>query len=452
LLHRAPAGWVSDTLIVPRLVFVLLLLSSFGVSPALAGDRPSVEERDAAKKARKEARLARQTDPRRLETGLFPGAAYDSNLGFGTGIVGNLAKLDPDFDPYKWRLAAQIFLYFDGGADGLPEITYVHNYADLDLPGLIGGRLRVRSRVWFRRQIDTGWYGLGNESVASQPWEDLEEGSEAYVVARRFHEYDAIEAGGRSFVRALLAEDLEFFGGASIFWVWPTVYPESRLELDLAGGSGEATVHALVGAERHGVLEGVGGLLFDTRDSETDPERGVYTEFSVRGGPVFEANTGYFGVNAVGRLYIPVVPYYLTLGLRGLGDVLLGSPPFYELARTGGFWPIEALAGPMGVRGMRARRYHGKVKLLANLEARFRFFSLRVFGNHTTIGAVAFLDAGRTWADTAPHPELDGLAPGIKVGVGTGLRIRFGTTFMVRADFAWTSDGSGIYVDVDHVF
>lgn len=415
-----------------------------GLDPAAAR-----AETRARKKA---ARRARQEDPHRVEPGLFPGAAYDSNLGFGTGVVGNVAQLDPRYDPYRWRIAAQVFLYIDEAASGSPEVTYMYNYADVDVPSLQGGALRLRSRVWFRRQIDAGWFGLGNAAEAREPWTGLQEGSEAYVAARRYQEFDSMEAGGRAFLRVELAPDLEFFGGATVFWMWPTVYPGSRLEEDLEGASGEATRHAIVGAERHGVLEGIGGLLWDTRDDETDPERGLFHEVSLRGGPVFEADTGYLGVNLHARLYLPVVPYYFTLGLRVMGDLLVGDPPFYELARTGGYWPGEGLSGPLALRGMPARRYHGKVKLFGNLEARLRFFTLRVLGQRTTVGAVAFLDAGRVWADTVPRPELDGLAPGVKVGAGTGLRIRFGTTLMVRADFAWTGDGSGIYVDVEHIF
>ena len=426
---------------------LLLLL----LAPLLVGAAPA-EERADARAARKASRRARQEDPRRVEPGLFPGAAYDSNLGFGTGVVGNVAQLDPAFDPYRWRLAAQVFLYIDEGATGLPEVTYMYNYADLDVPGLAGGALRVRSRLWFRRQIDAGWFGLGNASEAQEPWTGLEEGSEAYIAAHRFQEFDSMEAGGRAFFRLRIAPKLEFFGGATLFWLWPTVYPGSRLEQDLAGGSGQATKDAIVGAERHGVLEGIGGLLWDTRDDETDPERGLFNELSVRGGPVFEAEAGYLGFNAHARLYLPVVPFYFTLGLRAMADVLLGQPPFYELARTGGFWPVEGLSGPLALRGMPARRYHGKVKVLGNLEARFRFFTLRVLGQRTTVGALAFLDAGRVWADTVPRPELDGAAPGVKVGAGAGLRLRFGTTLMVRADFAWTAEGSGIYIDVEHIF
>jgi hypothetical protein len=441
---------VSDTAAVrPSLVLLLVALGAVPGVAAEAGDPPPAALRKAQRQA---ARRARQADPRRLEAGLFPGAAYDSNLGFGTGLVGNLARLDPDLDPYKWRLAAQVFLYVDGGPDGSPEVTFVHNYVDLDRPGLLGGRLRLRARAWFRRQVDTGWYGLGNASVASEPWAGLDEDSADYVQARRFHEYDVVVAGARGSARAVLAPDLEFFGGLALMWIWPTLYPGSRLELDRDGGSGAATAAALVGVERHGVLEAVGGLLWDTRDSETDPERGTFTECSVRGGPVLEAETGYAGLNAHARLYIPVVPYHLTIGIRGLADVLLGDPPFHELARTGGFWPLEAVAGPLAVRGIPTRRYHGKVKLIGNLEARMRFFTLRIFGQATTLGGVAFLDLGRVWADSTPRPELDGAGPGAKIGVGTGLRVRFGTTFMVRVDFAWSAEGSAIYADVEHVF
>ena len=45
------------------------------------------------------------------EATVVPGAAYDSDLGFGFGVVSDVARHHPDFDPFKARMAAQLFLY-----------------------------------------------------------------------------------------------------------------------------------------------------------------------------------------------------------------------------------------------------------------------------------------------------------------------------------------------------
>ena len=64
----------------------------------------------------------------------------------------------------------------------------------------------------------------------------------------------------------------------------------------------------------------------------------------------------------------------------------------------------------------------------------------------------AFVEAGRVWWGLQTRPELDGRDLGLKVGAGFGLRIRMGTSFVLRGDFAWSADGSGAYIDVNHIF
>ena len=103
--------------------------------------------------------------------------------------------------------------------------------------------------------------------------------------------------------------------------------------------------------------------------------------------------------------------------MRVAGDVLVGNPPFAELPRWGDSY---AVGGQSGVRGVPAQRYYGKVKVIGNLEARAHFFNFRFLGKDLTLGGAAFADGGRVWADTTPHPELDGTGLGIKYGLGGG--------------------------------
>jgi len=59
-------------------------------------------------------------------------------------------------------------------------------------------------------------------------------------------------------------------------------------------------------------------------------------------------------------------------------------------------------------------------------------------------GIVGFADAGRVWADTSFHPELDGTGIGLKYGVGGGLRLQSGSSFVLRADVAWSPDARAL--------
>jgi hypothetical protein len=52
------------------------------------------------------------------------------------------------------------------------------------------------------------------------------------------------------------------------------------------------------------------------------------------------------------------------------------------------------------------------------------------------------------------HPELDGRGPGLKYGVGGGVRLTSGTAFVLRADLAWSPDATpiGAYVTAGEMF
>jgi outer membrane protein assembly factor BamA len=196
------------------------------------------------------------------------------------------------------------------------------------------------------------------------------------------------------------------------------------------------------------------GLLWDTRDHDLVPSRGVFHEASLRFTPDPRSDVSYAGATVALRFYRPLYRDRLVLAARVMGDMLFGDPPIYELARHGGLFPMPAPGGGSGVRGVPMQRYHGKVKLLSNLELRARVLPLSVFGQRFNIGAIAFFDAGRVWSDFTASERLDGSGPGIKVGFGGGLRIQWGEAFLLRTDVAWSPDADpiGFYFNVNHVF
>ena len=131
---------------------------------------------------------------------------------------------------------------------------------------------------------------------------------------------------------------------------------------------------------------------------------------------------------------------------------MLGSPPFYELARFG---DTDAIGGGNGVRGVPAQRYYGKVKVLGNFELRATPLAFRLWSKPFNLGVAVFVDAGRVWTELgSAHPELDGTGLGIKYGIGGGLRLQQGRTFLVRLDIAWSPDADpiGAYFGTGHVF
>ncbi len=375
--------------------------------------------------------FASEPEGPRTEWAIFPELSYDSDIGLGFGVLGNVARIKPGVEPWLWKVQAQAYVTLGRDPDGKLAVNYTNDYLDFDFPAIAGGRVRVTGRADFRRQVNTPWYGVGN-ATAKTP--DRAGG--------RYHLVDHIYPGVRADAWIALGRGVSAVAGARFVLNWINAFEGSLLERQAPG---------LVGAGTHQLLLVQGGVLYDTRDFELAPQRGVFGELTLRGGAVFGDGTGFGGVNATLRAYQPIVRDRLIFAGRAMADVLAGDPPFYELARFAGTRPDE-LWGSWGIRGVGMRRYAGKVRVMGNLELRGRIVTFPLLKRSFTIGALAFLDAGRVWAELTPRPDLDGRGVGLHAAGGFGLRLIWGDAFVVRGDFGWSEDGSGIYVDVGHIF
>ena len=392
-----------------------------------------------------------------IEWVVAPEVSYDSSLGPGLGVFANIAKLDEGHAPYRFRISGQVFFNLRRSSDGRLDSPYQHHYALLDVPGLADGRLRLHLELRFRRQTTAGYYGLGNASVDESP------------EAEEFHQFARTFPSLRVTTQGSLPNHLRVFAALGLGASWITVYPDSQLALDrdaqaLVSADGGAAASSLVGLEPHVLLDGSAGLLWDSRDDEFAPTRGVFADFSFRGGvglPVVADSSGppaetpfaYGGANLTVRTFSSLWGGGLTLAVRSRVDLLFGNPPLYALAAVGGL--IEdrwATGGGTSIRGVPLQRYRAKIKLQSNIELRARLGRFQLFGRPSRLSILGFVDLARFFADWMPQPALDGSGLGVKVGFGGGLRLRFGRTLIVRADLGVSADGLGGYVDVGHIF
>jgi hypothetical protein len=409
--------------------------------------------------------------PERIEVGALPALSYDSDLGLGFGLIASVARFSPGYRPYRWRLE----LLLSANAKRAPgkgiEVPFHDDYLNMDFPGLAGDRLRITARVGFRKFANTGYYGFGNDSAATEPWEGIDPDQDlmAYQAARRYHRFDhiyplllfnaRIKVWDRS--TALQRRRIEALVGLNTTYNIVRPYPGSLLEQDIAlkatdTPDGEALGNLLQGTDPHALVVLSAGALFDTRDHEYTPTRGTFTELTVRASPGVQQGLRYAAFTINSAWYKSFIGEYLSFAIRGVADVIAGDAPFYELTRFGALMPRDGPGGGWSLRGVPRQRYAGKIKLIQNLEIRSMFWKFTIKNNHFAVGAVAFLDAARIWADFG-RTELGGVSidgGSFKLGTGGGLRVRWGETFLVRFDGAYspTDKTQGFYVDVGHVF
>jgi len=379
-----------------------------------------------------------------LEIGILPAINFDSDTGFGFGVIANLAMFEPEHRLHRWRVTAQGYASVKDGPKGA-EFPLQHHYIKLDMPDSLTDGLRLRVVGRFRRQVNVGYFGVGNatEETVSADVFDPELEPDEHLRAFRFYQYDRIYPELKANVQFRLLEGVEVFGGLGVTWNWITAYPGSKLQMDAA---------QVVGVGRHGLIDAQVGLLYDTRDEETSPQSGMFHEISLRGGKLVERSEAFGGANATFRIYQAIFDEYLAVAARLMADLLFGDAPVYELANHGGLFPTTAIAGGEAIRGLPGQRYHGKIKLLGNVELRSKLVDFTLFEQDFNLGLIAFFDTGRVWADYKANELFDGTGVGLKYGVGGGLRIQWGQTFVIRGDVGWSPDGLGIYININHIF
>jgi len=365
------------------------------------------------------------------EFNIFPVVGGDSDVGIGFGQISDWAKLGAAPGSFHWRLEDATFVTFKL-RDSTVIVPFLDLYVLLTVPHFgPSGRLRLEVRPSFTDERTLGYYGMGNASVAP-PGTSTEQ--EEY---RRMHptlaEKLRFEIVDRWFIAVTDSLTLSLLD----------VAPDSLLARDQSGGSTE--VRQLLGKFSSHALNLVElGTEYDTRDNETVTSHGQYHALSARYSPALGwwMPYSYAQFNATLRFYATPIPRWLSISFRLVGDVIAGTAPFYELAR---FDDTPAIGGGKAIRGVPAQRYHGKVKAFENFEIRSDFLPFTVKKKALILGLAAFLDAGRTWTELAhAHPELDGTGLGLKYGVGCGLRLQEGKTFVVRADLAWSPDARPI--------
>ncbi len=362
------------------------------------------------------------------EPAVAPFVGGDSDIGFGGGAFGAVTRADESLRPkYIWRIETGFLATFKASSSsgGSLRVPYQDYYALLSVPHLEGDRLRLEVRPSYTRETTQRYYGIGNASRDTAP-EVPDDPSDPYWEYGRSHPTLLIRA------RVRLHRELFLLLGNSYTRDWLSVRPNSKLAKD-----------GVAGPLEHGVDFFEYGLELDERDDDLVTRHGTWDQLKLRLSPggTPDMPYRYAQLDAIARQYVPIGAR-VVLALRGVFDVQMGDPPFYELAR---YEDTFALGGSMGVRGVPGQRYYGRVKAFGNLETRVHMVDFELFGKPLALGAAAFFDGGRVWTELGhAHPDLDGTGLGLHFGVGAGLRITQGKTFVVRGDVAWSPDAHPI--------
>jgi outer membrane protein assembly factor BamA len=168
----------------------------------------------------------------------------------------------------------------------------------------------------------------------------------------------------------------------------PTIYEQYRrwglISDEEANGGINSTIRA--------------GLLFDTRDKEGAPSRGVWAEAHLMLAPKWLGTTNpYYRYSVTFRHYVPIVKNdILTFAYRINYEGTIGdNAPYYVLpylTTVGQSFDRDGMGGYRSVRGIMRNRVQGLDVVSYNAEFRWRFVSFPLWKQNIAFGLSLFSD------------------------------------------------------------
>ena len=308
-----------------------------------------------------------------------------------------------------------------------------------DAPGILPGGWRLDLFLGSEAQIATPYYGTGNESSYDDALE-AEDGPNP-----RFYRFGRTRRSAMGNVQRGIGDTpLRVLFGIGAVWHSVTPTPE------LSGTTLFANEQAGLRTPNWANFARV-GLIWDTRDRESSPTRGSWTEVLVQRIPSWlGSERSYSRWTITDRRYLSL-GHSLVLAHRYLLQSVGGGAPVHELFQVQtSFKQQEGLGGAKTVRGLLKNRYVGRGLLVWNAELRWRAAEFVALGRpfHATLSV--FLDQGRVWSERVEFREL---FEDLHRGFGGGVRLGMGENFTVALDVATSYEtGLPIYIGLGYLF
>ena len=143
------------------------------------------------------------------------------------------------------------------------------------------------------------------------------------------------------------------------------------------------------------------GMIYDSRDHNSDPTRGIYAEATLVGAPDIIDRKGYGNLSYtfLWRQYIPVYRDKLTLAYRlGAQNRIAGKTPWYMINNLNTMFfqkmYTEGLGGAVTLRGVNRNGVLGEGFAFGNVELRWRIVGFQFINQNWQVALNPFFDAG----------------------------------------------------------
>jgi hypothetical protein len=411
--------------------------------------------------------------------GFLPILGYTTDIGLQYGALANLYYYgDGSWYPkYFHSFYFEVSRTSKGG--GINQFFY-------DSEKLIP-KMRVTADITYLTEKALDFYGFNGYDATYHPeWEDDEQDTSVYKT-RMFYRHErkllriGLDLQGKIFFR-----DMKWLAGFTFLQSKPGSVDIDRLNKGLKeseklpevpGLYDEYVSWGIIGPEeKDGGINNLVklGVIYDTRDNEPNPMKGIWSEVIFAVAPAFLSDGSYRFVKiaVTHRQYFTLIKDDLSFAYRlAYQGTISGKVPFYlqpyminSFAQT---TTIDGLGGSRNLRGILRNRVVGDGMVYGNTEFRWKFWYFRMIKQNFYLALNAFADAGMvvqkiqidknslaTGVD--PSEYFSDNAETLHVSLGGGLRIAMNQNFIISADFGSAIDNRdgnyGIYIGFGYLF
>ncbi len=412
--------------------------------------------------------------------GVLPAIAYDSDLGFKYGALTNLYHFGDGSRYPKYNHSLYLEWSRTTKGNGINQIIYD---SDRLIPNV-----RLTAEVSYMTEKALNFYGFNGNKVYYNP--DFEDDSHPDYVSRMFYRLERKSLRLKSdFQGNIIGKKLRWLAGIEFHGTKIGTVDIEKLN---KGKSDDEKLPDVETLYDHyvdwGVIkesEATGGdnamlklgLIYDTRDIEANPSKGMWDEVVLLTSPKF-FGFDKFTISAlmVHRQYFTIFPNTLTFAYRlAYKTKLTGEVPFYLLPyMTDSKNIIDAFGGAKTIRGILRDRLVADGVAFGNFEFRWKVLKTTLFKQNFYIALSSFLDAGRVvdpytinFENVPNEVSINGKTYNpnkwlnyddetFHIGYGGGLHFALNENFIVAVDYGMSArkeDGtSGLYITLNWLF
>lgn len=390
-----------------------------------------------------------------------PDLSSDPVNGFGYGAEGTIyfngKKSDPFFKYTAYRAKIDVALFNTTKSQRELKIA-------VDIPYILDTKWRFRGEMAYEVNPNHLYFGINSQtSLQGLSYYPNGDPTQALITNSSYANYERSLTGTNQFYNTYQKQE------AIINVSMERSFLEGRLRTLIGFEAASVNISTFAGNSflrndfNKGLISGVGkntitfaqlGLIYDSRDLETDPSKGFFAELtnelSLKTlGSNADFNKTFGHVNYYHKLFPSVFKKLVFAGRIAMGYTA-GKSPFFEYQdQWSSEGSIEGLGGGATLRGYKQCRFLDRLTQFNNFELRYRFAQFSVLKQHLAFSAVPFLDFGAVW--NAGDDILKQLK-NYRYNEGLGLRIAWNVNTILRFDYAISKEDHQFFFSLEHAF